>query len=142
MFRALLFPSGEKIIMKAPIAITLLPGKEDSPAVPLSIQSEAIFTTAVGHSSKRTLGRWHVTTPQEIVEHMLDLVKDDTCLRRRRRQVWLRPLRLMLLMKKNEINRRERQTFFFLFFLSTTNFRCTALSLFSFFFTPLSTCSS
>jgi trehalose 6-phosphate synthase/phosphatase len=78
MFRALLFPSGEKIIMKASIAITLLPGKEDSPAVPLSIQSEAIFTTAVGLSSKRTLARWHVTTPQEIVEHMLDLVKDDT----------------------------------------------------------------
>ena len=79
MFRALLFPSGEKnIIMQAPIAITLLPGNESSPAVPLSIQSEAIFTTAVGHSSKRTLAGWHVTTPQEIVEHMLDLVKDDT----------------------------------------------------------------
>jgi hypothetical protein len=26
----------------------------------------------------RTLARWLVTTPQEIVEHMLDLVKDDT----------------------------------------------------------------
>ena len=63
--------------MQAPIAITLLPGKESSPAVPLSISSEAIFSTAVGHSSKRTLARWHVTTPQEIVEHMLDLVKDD-----------------------------------------------------------------
>ena len=62
--------------MEAPIAITLLSGKE-APAVPLSIQSEAIFTTAVGHSSKRTLARWHVTTPQEVVEHMLDLVKDD-----------------------------------------------------------------
>ena len=64
--------------MEAPIAITLLSGKENSPAVPLSIQTEAIFTTAVGHSSKRTLARWHVTTPQEIVEHMLDLVKDVT----------------------------------------------------------------
>jgi hypothetical protein len=31
MFQALLFPSGEKIIMKAPIAIMLLPGKEESP---------------------------------------------------------------------------------------------------------------
>ena len=76
MFRALLFPSGEKIIMEAPIAITLLSGNEASPAVPLSIHTDAIFTTAVGHSSKRTLARWHVTTPQEIVEHMLDLVKD------------------------------------------------------------------
>ena len=45
--------------------------------MPLSIQPEAIFTTAVAHSSKRTLARWHVTTPQEILEHMLDLVKDD-----------------------------------------------------------------
>ena len=78
MFRALLFPPGEKILMEAPIAITLLSGKEDAPAVPLSIQSEAIFTTAVGHSSKRTLAKWHVTTPQEIVEHMLDLVVKDS----------------------------------------------------------------
>ncbi|KAF8805723.1 trehalose-6-phosphate phosphatase [Phlegmacium glaucopus] len=77
MFRALLlFPPGtEKVLMEAPIAITLLAGK-DAPAVELAIQSEAVFTTAVGHSSKRTLASWHVTTPQEIVEHMLDLVKD------------------------------------------------------------------
>jgi trehalose 6-phosphate synthase/phosphatase len=61
--------------MKAPIAITFLAGK-DAPPVELAIQSEAIFTTAVGHSTKRTLASWHVTTPQEIVEHMLDLVKD------------------------------------------------------------------
>jgi trehalose 6-phosphate synthase/phosphatase len=78
MFRALLFPPNEKYSMEAPIAITLLnSGKEPAPTVPLSIQSEAIFTTAVGPSSKRTLARWHVTTPQEILEHMLDLVKDD-----------------------------------------------------------------
>ena len=77
MFRALLFPANENIIMQAPIAITLLSGKE-APDVPLSIHSDAIFTTAVGHSSKRTLARWHVTSPQEIVEHMLDLVKDVT----------------------------------------------------------------
>jgi len=38
-------------------------------------RSEAIFTTAVGHSSKRTLARWHVTTPEVIVERMLDLKK-------------------------------------------------------------------
>jgi len=77
MFRALLFfpPSTEKVLMQAPIAVTLLAGK-DAPAVELAIQQEAIFTTAVGQSSKRTLASWHVTTPQEIVEHMLDLVKD------------------------------------------------------------------
>ena len=77
MFRALLlFPTGptkEKVVMEAPIAITVLAGK-DAPCVELAIESEAIFTTAVGHSSKRTLASWHVTTPLEIVEHMLDLV--------------------------------------------------------------------
>ncbi|TEB34046.1 trehalose-6-phosphate phosphatase [Coprinellus micaceus] len=58
MFRALLlFPSGTTHVkMEAPLS------------------SDAVFTTAVGHSSKRTLASWHVTTPQEIVEHMLDLV--------------------------------------------------------------------
>ena len=77
MFRALLlFPPGtDKVLMEPPIAITLLEGNQ-SPAVELAIRPEAIFTTAVGHSSKRTLAIWHVTTPQEIVEHMLDLVKD------------------------------------------------------------------
>ena len=62
--------------MQAPIAITLLSENQACPAVPLSVQTDAIFTTAVGYSSKRMLVRWHVTTPQEIVEHMLDLVKD------------------------------------------------------------------
>ena len=76
MFRALLFfpPGTEKVLMEAPIAVTLV--DQDAPAVELAIQPEAIFTTAVGQSSKRTLASWHVTTPQEIVDHMLDLVKD------------------------------------------------------------------
>lgn len=74
MFRALLFPPNTKqLIMEAPVGITLFGGKQAS-AVPLSIQTEAIFTTAVGHSGKRTLASWHVTTPQEIVEHMFGLV--------------------------------------------------------------------
>ena len=42
--------------------------------VELAIEREAVFTTAVGHSSKRTLAVWHVTTPEEVVEHMLYLV--------------------------------------------------------------------
>ncbi|KAJ6631821.1 trehalose-phosphatase-domain-containing protein [Mycena sp. CBHHK59/15] len=33
-----------------------------------------VFTTAVGPSSKPTLARWHVRTPEEVVEHMLGLV--------------------------------------------------------------------
>lgn len=59
---------------EAPLSVTLIDDKDAQP-VDLHIQHEAIFTTAVGHGSKRTLASWHVTTPQEIVEHMLDLVR-------------------------------------------------------------------
>jgi len=77
MFRSLLlFPPGvEKVTMEPPLSVKLIDG-EGKPPVELAIKSEAVFTTAVGHSSKRTLASWHVTTPQEIVEHMLDLVRD------------------------------------------------------------------
>ena len=77
MFRALLlFPPGtQKVTMEAPIAVTLVDDPNAKP-VELDIKHEAIFTTAVGHSSKRTLASWHVTTPQEIIEHMLGLVED------------------------------------------------------------------
>ena len=62
--------------MEAPLSVTLIDGA-GAPPVQLSIKSEAVFTTAVGHSSKRTLASWHVTTPQEIVDHMLDLVRNE-----------------------------------------------------------------
>lgn len=77
MFRALLlFPPGTtKVTMDAPISVTLVDDPKAQP-VALSIKPEAVFTTAVGHSSKRTLAVWHVTTPGEVVEHMLSLVKD------------------------------------------------------------------
>lgn len=35
---------------------------------------EAVFTVAVGHSSKRTLASWHVTSPAEVVGAMEGLV--------------------------------------------------------------------
>ncbi|KAG5642267.1 hypothetical protein DXG03_003316 [Asterophora parasitica] len=75
MFRALLlFPPGTtEATLPAPLAITLVDG-ENSPPVKLAIRPEAVFTTAVGHSSKRTLASWHVTAPQEVVDNMLDLV--------------------------------------------------------------------
>ena len=90
MFRALLLfnQSGQQhsqprerraslLRFEAPLSVTLIDNKDAQP-VDLKIQHEAIFTTAVGHGSKRTLASWHVTTPQEIVEHMLDLVKQST----------------------------------------------------------------
>ncbi|KAL0959782.1 hypothetical protein HGRIS_011471 [Hohenbuehelia grisea] len=91
MFRALLlFSSGQtKATMEPPLSITLIDDDDASSSSPtstsaepkykpvdLAIDKEAVFTTAVGHSSKRTLASWHVTTPQEIVEHMLELVRD------------------------------------------------------------------
>ena len=90
MFRALLLfqsppsptgsTSGSRVVMEPPLSVTLLAGKDAGrdafPPVELAISREAVFTTAVGHSSKRTLAVWHVTTPEEVVEHMLHLVRD------------------------------------------------------------------
>ncbi|KAF5369086.1 hypothetical protein D9758_002906 [Tetrapyrgos nigripes] len=81
MFRALnLFPPGvTKTNMEAPLSVTLIePDKKSAPPVELAISPEAVFTTAVGHSSKRTMASWHVTTPQEVVEHMLEMVEVAT----------------------------------------------------------------
>ncbi|KAF9479323.1 trehalose-6-phosphate phosphatase [Pholiota conissans] len=77
MFRALLlFPPGvKKVTMTAPFSVTLIDDPKAQP-VELKIESESVFTTAVGHSSKRTLAVWHVNTPHEVVDHMLSLVKD------------------------------------------------------------------
>lgn len=89
MFRALLLfnQSGQQqqqpeqrsslLRFEAPLSVTLIDNQDAQP-VNLKIQHEAIFTTAVGHGSKRTLASWHVTTPQEIIEHMLDLVRQPT----------------------------------------------------------------
>ncbi|KAJ8516825.1 hypothetical protein ONZ45_g5903 [Pleurotus djamor] len=100
MFRALsLFPPGTvKARLEAPVSVTLIEGSDTPPTsspiiesseerqaelaakfptLDLTIHKDAVFTTAVGHSSKRTLASWHVTTPQEIVDHMLDLVRDQ-----------------------------------------------------------------
>ena len=80
MFRALvLFPPGtSKAIMDPPLSVTLIDkDKPDAPsrqAVELAIRPEAVFTTAVGPRSKRTLASWHVTTPAEVVDHMMVLV--------------------------------------------------------------------
>jgi trehalose 6-phosphate synthase/phosphatase len=78
MFRALnLFPNNiTTAVLKAPLSVTLIEGDADNaPPVDLAIKREAVFTTAVGHSSKRTNAVWHVTTPQEIVEHLMEVVE-------------------------------------------------------------------
>lgn len=79
MFRALLLFPGDttRTTMDPPLSVTLLASPNDQnnfKPVELAIHRDAVFTTAVGHSSKRTLAVWHVTTPEEVVEHMLHLV--------------------------------------------------------------------
>jgi trehalose 6-phosphate synthase/phosphatase len=77
MFRALLFNPDPTALdaplrMDPPLAITLV--DKTAQPVELALRTEGIFSTAVGHSSKRTLAAWHVTTPAEVVECMLHLV--------------------------------------------------------------------
>lgn len=93
MFRALsLYPAAASVsssaglypraILEAPLSVTLLDGEEKvaegtNKPVELLVPADAIFTTAVGHSSKRTLASWHVGTPQEVVDHMLDMFPEE-----------------------------------------------------------------
>ncbi|KAK2461153.1 hypothetical protein APHAL10511_006680 [Amanita phalloides] len=78
MFRSLhLFSSGSsEVIMEAPLAVTLF--NKDSQPRKLSIVPEHVFTTAVGHSTKRTLASWHVTSSQEVIDSLLELANVDS----------------------------------------------------------------
>ncbi|KDN50097.1 hypothetical protein RSAG8_01433, partial [Rhizoctonia solani AG-8 WAC10335] len=81
MFRALgsLFPSGvTTATMEPPLSAALTTGIEQSSLKPvqLTMPPNGIFSTTVGASSKKTLARWHVTSPYAIVESMLGLVGD------------------------------------------------------------------
>jgi trehalose 6-phosphate synthase/phosphatase len=77
MFRALQFPGNPAqpdapLVMDPPLAVTLV--EKDAQPATLALRPEGVFSTAVGHSSKRTLALWHVTTPAEVVDSMLALV--------------------------------------------------------------------
>jgi len=76
MFRALLlFPVGvTKAVLEPPVSVLHNGINGEVPqSVELAISPEAIFTTAVGHSNKRTLASWHVTTTTEVVDNMLHI---------------------------------------------------------------------
>ena len=80
MFRALapFTGTGVKAVMEAPRTVSLMnEGGQSTPPVELAITHEGVYSTAVGASSKKTLASWHVTTPHEVVEHMLELVNTD-----------------------------------------------------------------
>ncbi|KAI0041612.1 glycosyltransferase family 20 protein [Auriscalpium vulgare] len=78
MFRALSFPEATgALTMDPPLSVSLLnTGKEEThPTVSLALHAGDIFTTAVGHATKRTLAKWHVTSPLEVVSELLLLAK-------------------------------------------------------------------
>ncbi|KAG8744889.1 threalose-6-phosphate phosphatase [Ceratobasidium sp. 414] len=81
MFRALgsLFPTGvTTATMEPPVSAALASGVEQSALKPvqLAMPPNGVFSTTVGASSKKTLARWHVTSPYAIVESMLKLLGD------------------------------------------------------------------
>lgn len=80
MFRSLQFTeTALPFTMDPPLSVSLVDattedGKtREHPRVELQLGPEDIFTTAVGHPSKRTLAKWHVTSPLEVVDELLKL---------------------------------------------------------------------
>jgi len=76
MFRSLQFSEASlPYAMDPPLSVSLV-SPEKAPEkgrVELLLTPEDIFTTAVGHPSKRTLAKWHVTSPLEVVAELLKL---------------------------------------------------------------------
>ena len=78
MFRALyLSEMTFPYTMEAPLSVSLVGAEKmrEFPCVELQLTPEDIFTTAVGHPSKRTLAKWHVTSPLEVVAELLKLAE-------------------------------------------------------------------
>lgn len=50
----------------------------DLQPIMLRITPPDVFSTTVGASSKKTLARWHVTSPNEVVDTLLSLVRSTT----------------------------------------------------------------
>ncbi|KAF8343102.1 trehalose-6-phosphate phosphatase [Cantharellus anzutake] len=51
--------------------------KPELQPVDLLADPTCVFSTSVGPSTKKTLAKWHVTTPQEIVESILEALDED-----------------------------------------------------------------
>jgi trehalose 6-phosphate synthase/phosphatase len=64
--------------MSPPIAVTSVLKPEEAAKlkdVEISLNPDAVFSTAVGPPAKKTLARWHVEQPEEIVDAMEALLK-------------------------------------------------------------------
>ncbi|KAJ3815243.1 trehalose-6-phosphate phosphatase [Lentinula lateritia] len=84
-----------EFLMEAPLSVTLVDGDDEEgpgsstnntllngkyPPMKIHLAPEAVFTVAVGHSSKRTLASWHVPSPAEVVgavEGLLGLISPE-----------------------------------------------------------------
>ncbi|KIJ25501.1 glycosyltransferase family 20 protein [Sphaerobolus stellatus SS14] len=81
MFRALNLPPAINDVLKldAPVSAALFEGNPDATFEPVNIKirPETTFSTTVGASNKKTLARWHVTSPQEVIDSMLGLVRGE-----------------------------------------------------------------
>jgi trehalose 6-phosphate synthase/phosphatase len=80
MFRSLQFTeSAMPFTMDPPLSVSLITAAAEGgksrelPRVELKLGPEGLFTTAVGHPSKRTLAKWHVTSPLEVIAELLNL---------------------------------------------------------------------
>jgi trehalose 6-phosphate synthase/phosphatase len=81
MFRSLLFIGhGDTIMMQPPASAASVDPDNGSDLQPVKLQiaTPGIFSTTVGASNKKTLARWHVTSPNEIIDAMLSLVDSTT----------------------------------------------------------------
>ncbi|KAF9066784.1 glycosyltransferase family 20-domain-containing protein [Rhodocollybia butyracea] len=65
-----------EFVMEAPLSVTLVDEDDDEgsddnfskfPPVSIHLSPDAVYSVAVGHSSKRTLASWHVTSPAEVI---------------------------------------------------------------------------
>lgn len=77
MFRSLQFTEASlPYTMDPPLSVSLVAEEatREHRRVELQLTPEDLFTTAVGHPSKRTLAKWHVTSPLEVVAELLKLV--------------------------------------------------------------------
>lgn len=77
MFRSLQFTEVPlPYTMDPPLSVSLVAEERtrEYARVELQLTPEDLFTTAVGHPSKRTLAKWHVTSPLEVVAELLKLV--------------------------------------------------------------------
>ncbi|GJJ14983.1 hypothetical protein Clacol_009253 [Clathrus columnatus] len=80
MFRSLRLPpvlNKDALVMQPPVSAAIFEPSNVLKPVELKIHPDAIFSTTVGPSNKKTRALWHVNSPAEIVESLLSLTKDE-----------------------------------------------------------------